>query len=130
MKTIIQNYKNKKNKMWKSKRNSLLAAIVTGGIFFSFHLAAQDTQRYLIFKVNNNVMDCPHFGYIIPEESSKKLGIKLIEKNTENKRMVFEIPSTYSMPLDSLNKRFLRLLDSLQFPNAMIDKVYWSKSKE
>lgn len=95
-----------------------------------YHYAQKDTQQYLIFKVTNNVMDCPHFGYIIPVESSKKLGIKLVEKSTEHKRMVFEIPTSYTVPLDTLNTKFLRLLDSLQFPRPMIDKVYISRSKD
>ncbi len=114
------------------KKNQLVKLIImVGGVFFSFTEYAQNSSKqYLIFKVTNSVIDCPHFGYVIPKEASKKLNIELVEKNHEKKRMVFSVSEKSVLPADTMTQRFRKLLDSLQFPPTMIDKIYLSKNKE
>lgn len=82
-------------------------------------------NKYLILRVTNDILDCPHFGMLISQVVEQKLHSSIVDKNPKEKYLIIHnLNTNYSE--DAYKERFIYLLDSIQFPKASIKEIFIS----
>ncbi len=117
------------------KRIKALTLIIvlfsTVGIQQSVYSQSTDTTAngYLLMKVKSDILDCPHFSIILPQELNDKQKIELVKSDNKT-YMLFKIKTTNSDAIE----RFNAVIQAIQFPKEniteLINKETYSEIEE
>lgn len=80
---------------------------------------SQDTivkEGYVLMKVKSDILDCPHFGYLLPQELLDKEKIELTK--TDNKTYMLFKAKNYSEL--KTKEGFYKVVKEIQFPSENI----------
>lgn len=79
-------------------------------------------NKYIILKVTNDILDCPHFGMLIPQVVEQKLYSNVIDKNPIEKYLIVHTTNN-NLTEEEYRQKFTWLLDSIQFPKTSIKEI-------
>ena len=110
------------------KTLTLVIILLISGIQQSVFSQNIDTTAngYILMKVKSDILDCPHFSVILPQELVDRQKIELIK--TDNKTyMLFKVKTTNNDAIE----RFNSVIQAIQFPKEniteLIDKESYSE---
>ncbi len=73
---------------------------------------------YILMKVTSDILDCPHFSVLLPQELSDKQKIEMLK--TDNKTYIlFKVKTTN----DDAIERFNSVIQAIQFPKENITEL-------
>jgi hypothetical protein len=86
-------------------------------VFAGMQTIAQeaDNEGYVLMKVKSDILDCPHFSVLLPQELEMKKKIKLTK--TDNKTYMLFKAKNYS---DSTSNEFYQVVKEIYFPTENI----------
>lgn len=87
------------------------------------------SQNQLTMHVNNDILDCPHFSMLLDEIVKKKFNGTLIEKNTKEHWITYQIPSSFNSD-EGIISMYRNALDSIRFPASSIKEIKVSSIKK
>lgn len=103
--------------------------VVVTLVLFGSQIYGQDTivkEGYVLMKVKSDILDCPHFGYLLPQELLDKQKIELTK--TDNKTyMLFK---TNSFSEIETKKGFYKVVKDIQFPSENIVELVLKEDYE
>lgn len=103
-------------------RKLLKIIVVLSLVFVGIETIAQEKVEegsgYVLMTVNSDILCCPHFSYLLPQELENKKGIVL--EKTDNKTYMLFKANSYS---DSTSKEFYEIIKEIQFPITNIEKL-------
>lgn len=76
-------------------------------------------DKYMIVQVTHDILDCPHFGMLIPAFVKNSLSSNVVENHPKEKYMVIHIKNT-TLNEEEYKKKFIFLLDSVHFPRTSL----------
>lgn len=97
----------------------LKSCVVLIVVLFGTQMFAQTQQEskegYILMKVKSDILDCPHFGVLLPQELNDKKKIELTK--TDNKTYMIFKTKNYS---DSTSVEFYDVVEEINFPKETI----------
>lgn len=110
-------------------RNLVKISIVLIVMFFGGNSFAQTQQTsvegYVLMKVKSDILDCPHFSVLLPQELQDKKKIELTK--TDNKSYMLFKAKNYS---DSTSNEFYSVINEINFPKQTIVELIVKDSLE
>lgn len=79
-------------------------------------------DKYMIVQVTHDILDCPHFGMLIPTFVQNTLSSSVVENHPKEKYMVIHIKNT-TLNEEEYKKKFMFLLDSVRFPRTSLKNL-------
>ena len=107
------------------KTLTLVTILFISGVQQSVFSQNIDTTAngYILMKVKSDILDCPHFSVLLPQELTDKQNIELIK--TDNKTyMLFKVKTTN----DDAIERFNSVIQAIQFPKENITELIVKES--
>lgn len=85
-----------------------------------------DTLQYIVMRVNNPILDCPHFGGLFFKFCYENKW-QTIENNHQKRYIIFGLPKNVEYnPLEKYNQ----FLDEIHYPKSVIETIVQKNSKE
>ncbi|GIV26684.1 MAG: hypothetical protein KatS3mg027_0498 [Bacteroidia bacterium] len=97
--------------------------------FLITHTKAQtqsDTLQYVVMRVNNAILDCPHFGGIFFRFCNEN-NWKIVENNHQKRYIIFGLSK--NVEYDAL-KKYNQFLEEIHYPKDVIETVVKKNTKE
>lgn len=103
------------------KMKLMIGITFLGVIFFSQKMSAQaDTSAYLVMKVNDAILDCPHFMGIFKRVEFENHW-KEIERNQQKRYLIIAYPKTAEY---NMLEKFREELKKMNFPMGVVTDLY------
>lgn len=86
-------------------------------VFFGMQAVAQESGKegYVLMKVTSDILDCPHFSVLLPQELNDKKKIELTK--TDNKTYMLFKAKNYS---EATSDEFYAIVKEINFPTDNI----------
>ncbi len=89
-------------------------------------MSTTDTAQYIVMRVNNAVLDCPHFGGIF-HKMCLDYKWKIQENNHQKRYIIYTVPK--NIDYDPLTK-YNEVVDNSHFPRSMIVDITLKQSRK
>lgn len=101
-------------------KKSLIISGLVVGMGINALIKAQTDTAYLVMKVNNIILDCPHFQGLFKKMEAKNKW-KEIERNYEERYLIYAYPA--NVDYDVISK-FKEELNNMHFPMGVVVSIY------
>lgn len=88
--------------------------------------AQSDTAHYLVMKVNDAILDCPHFMGLF-KQMEKRNNWKEVERNFKSRYLVYSYPSNID---GEIIEKFKKELNDMHFPMGVVSDIYTKNNME
>ncbi len=79
----------------------------------------EDTLQYVVMRVNNAVLDCPHFGGLFFKFCNEN-NWKTIENNHQKRYVIYGLPKNVGYnPVE----KYTKYLEDIHFPKTMVKEI-------
>lgn len=85
-----------------------------------------DTLQYVVMRVNNAILDCPHFGGLFFKFCNEN-NWKTIENNHQKRYVIYGLPKNVEYnPVE----KYTKYLEDIHFPKTMVQEIVNIQTKK